>query len=82
MNNMDELERCARRIAAIKIGLRKDIFGERLPDDVWRQALPAAQREMDAESVRRRRCTECGQHWADPPSTLCPGCQAYVEHQQ
>jgi hypothetical protein len=31
--------------------------------------------------VRRRRCTGCGIHWADPPSALCPGCQAYREHQ-
>jgi hypothetical protein len=30
---------------------------------------------------RRLRCEECGTHWADPPSKLCPGCQAYREHQ-
>jgi hypothetical protein len=41
---MDELERRARRIAAIKMGLVKDTMGERLPDDLWRQALPAAER--------------------------------------
>jgi rubrerythrin len=32
--------------------------------------------------VRRRvRCTDCGFHWADAPSSLCPGCQAYAGHQ-
>jgi hypothetical protein len=31
---------------------------------------------------RARRCVECGINWADPPSALCPGCQAYCEHQQ
>jgi len=25
---------------------------------------------------KRRRCVECEVHWADPPSALCPGCQA------
>ena len=30
---------------------------------------------------RRRRCSGCGKHWADPPSDLCPGCEAYREHQ-
>ncbi len=27
-------------------------------------------------------CEECGVNRADPPSRLCPGCQAYREHQQ
>lgn len=27
-------------------------------------------------------CEGCGQNRADPPSPLCPGCQAYREHQQ
>jgi site-specific DNA-methyltransferase (adenine-specific) len=27
---------------------------------------------------KRRRCAECDVHWADPASTLCPGCQAYA----
>lgn len=31
---------------------------------------------------RRQRCDDCGVHWADPPSALCPGCEAYREHQQ
>jgi hypothetical protein len=30
---------------------------------------------------RRKRCDDCGVHWADPPSALCPGCEAYREHQ-
>jgi site-specific DNA-methyltransferase (adenine-specific) len=29
---------------------------------------------------RRRRRAECDGHWADPPSALCPGCQAYAAH--
>jgi hypothetical protein len=29
---------------------------------------------------RRKRCGACGVCWADPPSALCPGCQAYAEH--
>lgn len=30
---------------------------------------------------RRNRCNGCETNWADPPSRLCPGCQAYREHQ-
>lgn len=26
-------------------------------------------------------CDGCGLNRADPPSKLCPGCQAYREHQ-
>jgi hypothetical protein len=29
---------------------------------------------------RRKRRDGCGVHWADPPSSLCPGCEAYEEH--
>lgn len=28
------------------------------------------------------KCIDCGENYADPPSKLCPGCQAYREHQQ
>ena len=28
------------------------------------------------------RCEGCNTNYADSPSTLCPGCQAYREHQQ
>lgn len=28
------------------------------------------------------RCESCDQNYADPPSKLCPGCQAYQEHQR
>jgi hypothetical protein len=28
------------------------------------------------------KCEECGQYPADPPSRLCPGCEAYQEHQR
>lgn len=34
------------------------------------------------ESQRPRKCEECGKYWADWPSRLCPGCEAYREHQQ
>lgn len=28
------------------------------------------------------RCEGCDQNFADPPSKLCPGCQAYRDHQR
>jgi hypothetical protein len=36
------VEREARRIAAVKMGLVNDLHGERLPDDLWMQAAEAA----------------------------------------
>jgi len=48
------------------------------------------QRQMDIKSgeeldrrARRRPpiCEGCGVNRSDPPSKLCPGCQAYREHQ-
>ena len=32
------------------------------------------------KSAGRRRCVECGRGWADPPSALCPSCEAYQGH--
>jgi hypothetical protein len=37
---------------------------------------------LDPVGPRLPRCEECGIYHADPPSKLCPGCQAYREHQQ
>jgi len=44
--------------------------------DEWR----AAQIAQAVREHRRRRCEDCGKNWADPPSKLCPGCEAYREH--
>ncbi len=30
--------------------------------------------------LRPKKCIECGIYRADPPSKLCPGCEAYQEH--
>ena len=32
--------------------------------------------------IRSIMCEECGKNPADLPSRICPGCQAYREHQQ
>jgi hypothetical protein len=42
------------------------------------RALEAAARSR----IRAPLCLDCGKNRADPPSRLCPGCQAYREHQQ
>lgn len=34
--------------------------------------------EMNA--ILRFRCEDCNKYWADYPSKLCPGCEAYREH--
>lgn len=46
---MNEIERVARAIAAEKMGLVKDPFGLRLPDELWKQALPQAMIECEAQ---------------------------------
>lgn len=44
---MTDEETIARRMAAQKMGLVKDIHGLRLPDDLWQQMLPAARDYLD-----------------------------------
>lgn len=46
---MNEVERIARMIAAEKMGLIKDPQGLRLPDDLWKQAIPQALTECEAQ---------------------------------
>jgi hypothetical protein len=38
----DKVEPLARMIAAQKMGLTKDKFGDNLPSDLWTQCIPAA----------------------------------------
>lgn len=40
------VETFARRAAAKKMGLVKDPWGQNLPDDLWQQCLPEAERAM------------------------------------
>lgn len=47
MKTMSEVEKVARAIAAKKMGLVKDPFGLRLPDELWRQAIPLAKCELE-----------------------------------
>lgn len=35
----------------------------------------------DCKYVYLKMCSECGVNPADPPGDLCPGCDAYKEHQ-
>lgn len=44
---MEHVEIIARRMAAKKMGLVKDVNGEKLPDDLWQQMLPAARNFLD-----------------------------------
>lgn len=37
-------------------------------------------KEIDG-TRRPKKCDECGINYADPPSKICPGCEAYREHQ-
>jgi hypothetical protein len=51
---------------------------------VWAQVRAAIAKADGADwhPERAPLCADCGKYRADPPSKLCPGCQAYVEHQR
>lgn len=57
------------------IRLRSRRTGQDLRDDPLVKELLAAAKRPPV-------CEGCGVNRADPPSALCPGCQAYREHQQ
>jgi hypothetical protein len=46
-------ETFARRFAAKKMGLVKDPWGQNLPDDLWQQCIPQAQRALSFEVTDR-----------------------------
>ncbi len=35
---------------------------------------------IELTQERPKTCSSCGKYRADPPSTLCTGCEAYQEH--
>jgi hypothetical protein len=41
-----KVEHLARMMAAQRMGLVKDQYGERLPHDLWSQAIPEARKEL------------------------------------
>jgi hypothetical protein len=45
----DKVEPLARMIAAQKMGLTKDEYGENLPYDLWSQCVPAARLMLGLE---------------------------------
>lgn len=50
-----------------------------------KQGQPHKGWKASAKEIRRQKpmlCDGCLDNYADPPSDLCPGCQAYREHQQ
>jgi len=47
-------------------------------DDEQDKKVQAA---FDGKLSRSPLCEDCGKNRSDPPSKLCPGCQAYCEHQ-
>jgi hypothetical protein len=50
-----------------------------------RERLKSPRRKVMVAPKKPKRpplCEECGIYRSDPPSRLCPGCQAYGEHQR
>lgn len=68
---MTDVETIARRMAAEKMGLVKDTHGLKLPDDLWRQMLPAAEAflenlafEIHQDELSGEPCTlHCSSSW-------------------
>lgn len=54
-------------------------YGVRFPSSgiVYRES--ACEWEFE-DKPNDLKCIECGTNLADPPSLLCPGCEAYREH--
>jgi hypothetical protein len=42
----DRVEPLARQLAAERMGLTKDILGERLPHDLWSQKIPEDRKQL------------------------------------
>jgi len=42
-------ERLARMLAAEKMGLIKDVYGENLPHELWSQCIPEARKQLGLE---------------------------------
>ncbi len=47
------IENFARQIAAKKMDLQNDRWGQKLPDDLWQQCIPQAERMMAFEVTSR-----------------------------
>lgn len=45
------VENFARRFAAKKMGLVKDPYGQKLPDDLWQQCVPQAERALSFKVI-------------------------------
>lgn len=45
----NRVEGMARLLAAEKMKLQKDVFGENLPDELWTQCIPDARRYLGLE---------------------------------
>lgn len=59
--------------------LEADMKDPKIPAGPWK--LEGDDWEFSKKDKKhRRRCSECGKYWADPPLYLCLGCEAYREH--
>lgn len=46
----------------------------------WTERMSRDPYDAPSPRPRRKRCIECNNNWADLPSQICPGYQAYQEH--
>lgn len=61
--------------------MSKDPIAAYFENAVRLQALIHTGKDIARPKRRRSKmCKECGVNSADPPSRICPGCEAYREH--
>jgi hypothetical protein len=72
---MDMMEECLHDDYEI------NIIDGRATCDSCGYAWTATDTQMKRHEEAMSRCYECEVNYADTPSKLCPGCQAYREHQ-
>ena len=77
------ITRWANDAAAPRLSVRSNSALRTLNSSMFDDITRAA-RELVAASVGKfpKICEDCGKNYADPPSRVCPGCEAYTEHKR
>jgi hypothetical protein len=72
----------ARQLAAARFPSMHHVFARKRDHNRAEATLIVlAAFQLPVSSPKPKKCADCGKDWADPPSSLCPGCEAYREHQ-
>jgi hypothetical protein len=86
---MTPAQKRKQELEAYKAQFLKLVAAGRSSEAVHVKAVATMNKQLRCEILQDRKrsqkpmlCDGCLDNYADPPSNLCPGCQAYREHQQ